>query len=216
MMPWTEQLQQVNGSQAAVCALGAYVLGCFSTGYYLVRARTGQDIRRVESGSVGARNVGRVLGRTGFLLTLLGDLGKGMLAVWAAWHFTGEGLLAGLALLAVVTGHIWPAQLHFHGGKGVASSLGGLLCYDWQLALAFVAVFAGGWLVSRKTVLPGLFAYVCLPVVGFWLERDALKATLLCLLGAMILFAHRRNLLEEIPAFAARHHLASRPPPPKP
>jgi len=56
--------------------LASYVLGCISTGYYLVRFRTGHDIRTLHSGSTGARNVGRVLGRTGFIVTLAGDLAK--------------------------------------------------------------------------------------------------------------------------------------------
>ena len=80
-MAWMEQLQATNGGQATVCAAGAYVLGCFATGYYLVRARTGRDIREIESGNIGARNVSCVLGRTGFFLTVLGDVAKGILAV---------------------------------------------------------------------------------------------------------------------------------------
>ena len=88
-MAWMEQLQATDGGQATVCAMGAYVLGCFATGYYLVRARTGRDIREIESGNIGARNVSSVLGKAGFFLTVLGDVAKGVLAVWAAWRFTG-------------------------------------------------------------------------------------------------------------------------------
>ena len=78
---------------------GSYVLGCFSTGYYLVRQRTGQDIRELGSGSTGARNAGRVLGRNGFLLTMAGDLAKGGLAVWLALGVDGQrpGGVAGVA-----------------------------------------------------------------------------------------------------------------------
>ena len=121
-MAWIEQLQSANWFQATGCALGAYLLGCLATGYYLVRARTGRDIREIDSGSTGARNVGRVLGKTGFGLTVLGDFGKGALAVWGARHWTHDHQLAALAMLAVVAGHIWPAQLRFRGGKGVATS----------------------------------------------------------------------------------------------
>src|SRR5688572_4268506 len=104
-MAWMEQLQAANAGQAAACAIGAYVLGCFATGYYLVRAVKGQDIRNFESGSVGARNVGRKLGAAGFFLTVAGDFGKGVLAVWAADRFTTDPLLPALALLCVVAGH---------------------------------------------------------------------------------------------------------------
>ncbi len=102
----------------------AYGLGCLSTGYYLVRWRTGKDIRTLGSRSTGATNVGRTLGTAGFILTVMGDVGKGVLAV-------GIPLLAGLSAtagaicaLAVTLGHIFPAQLRFSGGKGVAVALG--------------------------------------------------------------------------------------------
>ena len=72
-----EQLRSANWSQASCIALAAYLLGCFTPGYYLVRLRLGQDLRDLGSGSVGARNVGRLLGWRGFLLTVLGDFGKG-------------------------------------------------------------------------------------------------------------------------------------------
>src|ERR1043166_1887013 len=114
-MAWVEQLQSANWSELTVCALGAYVLGCFTTGYYLVRALKGRDIRDVDSGSVGARNVSGVLGKTGFVLTALGDVGKGVLAVWATLHLTGNGRLAAVAMLGVTVGHIWRAQLRFGG-----------------------------------------------------------------------------------------------------
>ena len=214
-MAWVEQLQSANWGQMAIYALGAYILGCFATGYYLVRALRGADIRDVDSGSVGARNVSQVLGRRGFVLTTLGDIAKGVLAVWATRHLTGDDRLAALVMLAVTAGHIWPAQLRFRGGKGVATSLGALLIYDWRLALTYVVVFLGGFALTRKTILPGLFGYVCLPVAAFWLDHDALKTAVITLLGAIILVAHRRNIVEEFPALAARCGVAAKPEQPK-
>jgi hypothetical protein len=126
-MALIEHLQSANGLQAICSVVAAYLLGCFATGYYLVRARTGRDIREIESGSTGARNVGRVLGKPGFVLTVFGDFGKGALAVWFAAEFTNHnGLAMSLAVLAVVAGQIWPAQLRFRGGKGVATSFAAL------------------------------------------------------------------------------------------
>ena len=214
-MAWMEQLQSANWGQATACAFGAYVLGCFTTGYYWVRARLGRDIRDLGSGSIGARNVGRVLGWTGFAVTTLGDMGKGVLAVWAAFHLTDNDRLAALATLGVVAGHIWPAQLRFRGGKGVATSLGALLVFDWRLAVTYVVVFLCGLAFTRKTVLPGLFAYACLPLASFWPEHDAVKVTFVAVLSVIILFAHRQNLVEEISALAARRGGTPKPEPPK-
>jgi glycerol-3-phosphate acyltransferase PlsY len=210
-MAWAEQLQTVGVLPALGCLLGAYALGCFTTGYYFVRARTGRDIRALHSGSSGARNVSRVLGKTGFVVTMLGDCAKGALAVWVARHFTGSNLLAAAAMLAVVVGHIWPVTLHGHGGKGVITSLGALGIYDFHLALAFAACFLPGLVLLRKMTLPGLAAYLCLPVVGFWLHRDPVEATMLLALAAMVIFAHRQNILDEFPALAARRALTVKP-----
>lgn len=215
IMNWVEQLQSANWVQMAVYALGAYVLGCFATGYYLVRALKGTDIRNVDSGSVGARNVSQVLGRSGFVLTTLGDVAKGVLAVWTTQHLTGDNQLAALALLAVTVGHIWPAQLHFRGGKGVATSLGALLIYDWRLGVGYGVIFLGGFALTGKTILPGLFGYLCLPVAAYWLNRDGLQTTVMAILAAMVLFAHRRNIVEEFPALAARLGVAAKPEQPK-
>jgi glycerol-3-phosphate acyltransferase PlsY len=116
----------IGGDVSPLTALGVlaagYALGCFSTGYYLVRNRTGMDIRELGSGSTGARNAGRVLGRQGFWLTMGGDMVKGGLTVWLTLALTGNYRLALLALLAVVAGHVWPAQLGFRGGKGVSTA----------------------------------------------------------------------------------------------
>ncbi len=210
-MPWIEQLQSANWFQATGCVLGAYLLGCFATGYYLVRARTGRDIREIESGSTGARNVGRVLGKSGFALTVLGDFGKGALAVWSAREWTHNHHLAALAMLVVVAGHIWPAQLRFRGGKGVSTSLGALLMFDYRLALTFAALFLAGYALTRRSVLPGMFAFACLPPAGFWLDHDCLTTALLTVLAATILVAHRRNFVEEIALLYARRGVAPKP-----
>jgi glycerol-3-phosphate acyltransferase PlsY len=210
-MAWPAQFQSADALPALGWAVGAYAVGCFATGYYLVRARTNQDIRELGSGSIGARNVGRVLGRSGFLLTLLGDFSKGALAVLAARHFSSNDLFAALAMLFVVVGHIWPVSLGFRGGKGIATSLGALVVFDFQLALAYGACFAFGLLILRRTTVPGLMAYLVLPIVGYWLHRNNFEATTLVTLAALVIFAHRQNLTEEFPALAARRGLTAKP-----
>ena len=210
-MAWIEHLQSANGLQATGSVLVAYFLGCFATGYYLVRARTGRDIREIESGSTGASNVGRVLGKSGFVLTMLGDFGKGALAVWTVREWTNNQPLAAVAVLAVVAGQIWPAQLSFRGGKGVVTSFAALLLFDYRVALTILAVFLCGLAVTRKSLLPAMLAYVCLPLADGWFHRAGLTATLMAVLSAMILFAHRRNIGEEIAGLLARRGVVPKP-----
>lgn len=196
-MEWNEHWQSANWPGTIACVVGAYFIGCFATGYYLVRWRTGQDIREAGSGSTGARNVGRILGKSGFFLTVLGDFVKGALAVWLAREFLHEDFTAALAVPAVVAGHLWPAQLKFHGGKGVVTSLGALMVFDYRLALTFAVLFAAIFVFARKTLLPAMFAFVCLPAACWFYTRDNFITGAIAFLSAAILFAHRKNLGEE-------------------
>ncbi len=189
-------------SDATIALVGAYALGCLTTGYYLVRAVKGVDIRAEGSGAVGARNVSRVLGKSGFVVTTLGDACKGALAVWAAHRFFHDEYITALALLAVTAGHIWPVQLRFRGGKGIATSLGALCIYDWRLAAAYLVLFATGVALARKTVLPGLAAFVGLPAAALWLNHNWFQISALILLAALIVYAHRANLREEFSSLA--------------
>jgi glycerol-3-phosphate acyltransferase PlsY len=197
-MTWIEQIfgQSVSSGRLAGVLLGGYVVGCLTTGYYLVRARLGLDIRELGSGSVGARNAGRLMGAPGFLITVLGDFAKGAGVVWAARYFWDDQRLTGLAMLAVVFGHIFPLQLGFRGGKGVATSFGALVIYDFRLALAFGALAALFALFGRVTPA-GLIAFALLPVAAKMLDREPLEIIIVSALAGMILFAHRKNLLDE-------------------
>lgn len=173
----------------------AYGLGCFSTGYYLVRWRKGKDIRTLGSRSTGATNVGRTLGTTGFILTVLGDVGKGVLAV-------GIPLIAGLSApagalcaLAVTLGHIFPAQLRFSGGKGVAVAVGALVALDPFLALVFALAAALGYVTTRRSVAASLVGFLSVAPAA-WLRGYSLGVGLVLLaLVALIFWAHRKNIL---------------------
>ena len=206
-MTWVDYLRSANWNQASGISFCAYLLGCFATGYYLVRARLGEDIRELGSGNIGARNVGRVLGKTGFLITLLCDFGKGALAVWLARHFTTDERIVTMAMVAVVAGHIWPVQLRFRGGKGMATSLGALLVYDPKLAMLFCVLFLGAFVLHWRTVLPGLFALLCLPLGALFFGDDRIQVTLLTIMCGLVLLAHRRNITEEISHLIERRHI---------
>src|SRR5258706_16445510 len=112
-----------------------YALGCCTAGYYWVRWRTGLDLRFQGSGNIGARNVGRIVGPSGFVVTLLIDGLKGALVVRLALYLGAGPDIVVACLVAVIVGHNWPLQLRFHGGKGIATSMGALLAYDGMIVL---------------------------------------------------------------------------------
>ena len=113
----------------ALILVGAYLLGGVPFGYLLVRMKTGRDVRAMGSGNIGATNVLRTTSRTLGVITLLLDIAKGYLAVWAAGRLTGGSpVWMSAAALAVMAGHAYPVFLKFRGGKAVASFVGAFLC----------------------------------------------------------------------------------------
>jgi glycerol-3-phosphate acyltransferase PlsY len=211
---WVKQLfgSSVPGSHLVIICLGSYLLGCISTGYYLVRVRLRQDLRGLGSGSTGAKNVGRVMGKTGYVLTLICDIVKGAFAVWLVQFISGDPRLAALAMLSVVLGHIWPIQLAFHGGKGMATSLGAMLLFDVRLTFLSIGVLLGLLCLLRRTVLSGLIAFTLVPLLAkLVLERETWEVTALSLLAGMVLVAHRKNLIDEIAHLAGRRSVEPDP-----
>ena len=184
-MPYTRELSVV---------LLAYALGSFSTGYYLVRLRTGQDIRRLGSGTAGSRNVARTAGRAAAAITLAGDAAKGALAVGTAVLFGLEPWAVLLVIAAVVAGHIWPVQLRFRGGKGLATVMGAVLVLDYRLVLVAYVVAAITLRLTRQTTAGGLVAVLLTPLIAALIGRTQTDVIGLSLLAALILFAHRENI----------------------
>jgi len=137
---------------------GCYILGCFLAAYYVTRWRHGVDIRASGSGNAGARNMARVHGMPYAVLTLVLDGAKGAIAVWAGIYFVGFEWAGVLALLAAMVGHIWPMQLGFRGGKGVATGLGGILFLDPLAVLALIGVGLIAYGLTRNFFRSGLLA----------------------------------------------------------
>lgn len=186
--------------------LSSYLLGCVCTGYYLVRLCTGNDIRTLGSGTVGAKNAGRLLGSWAFMATLLGDAVKGALAVWLARHFTTDTHLEVLAGGGVIAGHIWPAQLRFRGGKGMSTALGALLVFDAGAALIYAVLAASAFLWLRNIVLSGLLAVALMPVVCMARGADALTVFSVAAIVSLIMLAHRKNIRDELASRSQRRN----------
>lgn len=180
----------------------SYFIGCFTAGYYWTRWRTGQDIRELGSGNVGARNVGRTLGAGGFTVTFLLDLAKGAFAsAGAIWlGLRPEAVIA--SLVAVVVGHNWPMQLRFHGGKGVAVSVGALLAYDPFIVLCLLAIFLPVLAVLRNFTLSGMTAFMLGPLAVFLCGLDKVEVAVMSFLAILVLVTHRKNIREEIARIA--------------
>lgn len=179
----------------ALAVLLCYGLGCLVSGYYLVRWKTGQDIRTVGSGSAGARNVGRLLGRWGFWSVLTLDILRGAAASLSAWVLGVSTPVKALCVLAAAAGHIFPIQLRFRGGKGLGVSLGAFLVFDWRIAIGSFLVCAVLYFLSRRYMLCGMISVLTVPAASFLLGLSRSTTGILIVWAALILLAHRKNLI---------------------
>jgi glycerol-3-phosphate acyltransferase PlsY len=154
----------------------------------------GEDIRHSGSGATGATNVGRRLGPLGFALTFVLDCVKGMAVGWAAVLFGLSDVEISIAIVAVVSGHIWPVQLGFRGGKGIATSLGAFAVYDARIIVVIFVLFALCFTLSRAVVTSGLLAYLLAPLPLSLLDLSAVRLLTVAAVTAVILIAHRADI----------------------
>ena len=178
------------------CAIIGYLLGNFQTGVIVGRLLARKDLRMHGSGSSGATNAMRVLGKKAGILTLLGDIAKGMLAVELGILILGRdgGLTAGLF---VVIGHIWPAFFGFNGGKGIATTLGVLLIlqplYAANIFVVTVILICATRIVSLSDLI-GTGIYLLLNTITAVMIQDWILLCFGLLLAFLIIFAHRGNI----------------------
>lgn len=171
----------------------AYLAGGVSPGYWLVRLRTGTDLRTQGSGATGATNAARLLGRGGFVLVLALDAAKGALACLLARVAGLDGGWEFAAAAAVVAGHVWPLQLGFRGGRGLGPLLGAWLVLA-PLAIGACLVIAGaGWAITRRRVPSGLVGTLLLPAATWWDLRSGPAAICAGVTAAIVLLAHRSH-----------------------
>jgi glycerol-3-phosphate acyltransferase PlsY len=168
-----------------------YLLGSVPFGLLLMRAAGGPDIRAIGSGNIGATNVLRT-GRKGIAAaTLLCDVLKGTLAVFAAARYGTDAALA--AGLGAFLGHLFPVWLKFKGGKGVATYIGLLIGLYWPAALLFCAIWLAVAAVSRYSSLAALIASALTPL-DLWFLGLPNVAALFLLLTALLWVMHRANI----------------------
>jgi glycerol-3-phosphate acyltransferase PlsY len=180
-----------------VLVLG-YLLGSIPFGLLLTKAAGLGDIRDIGSGNIGATNALRTGNRWVAIGTLIGDAGKGAVAVLisgllAARTGADQTWMLSLAALGAFLGHLYPVWLGFKGGKGISTFIGILLALYWPVGLLFCATWAIVALVSRYSSLSALVAALLTPVYLAWLDRWELVG-LSVLLVALVYIAHRGNI----------------------
>jgi glycerol-3-phosphate acyltransferase PlsY len=174
----------------------AYLIGGIPFGYLLVRLKTGQDVRSMGSGNIGATNVLRTSGRVVAVATLFLDIAKGFFAVWLAARLTDDSVAwTSLAALAVMAGHAYPVFLKFRGGKAVASFIGAFLYLTPIPLLATLLVFVIVVAATRQISMGSIIAAASLPLATWLIMHPPKSVVLVSLIaGAFIVVRHRANI----------------------
>jgi len=155
----------------AVTIIG-YLLGSINSAVLVSKTLYGQDIRKMGSGNAGTTNVLRVYGKSAALLTFIGDLIKGIIAVLIAKYIAPDNhvvLAMILAGAAAVVGHNWPLYFGFKGGKGVLTTLAIMLFIAPLPALVALGFFLIIVAITRYISLGSIIAAFSLPVTVFFL-----------------------------------------------
>ena len=184
--------------QIAIAIVMGYLIGSIPTGYLIVKAKTGQDIRKVGSGSTGATNVKRVLGKKWFFIVMLLDAIKGALPVVLAILFlhaySQYGLTHVAAAVAVLLGHSKSVFLGFTGGKSVASGVGTILALNPLVGLSVAVIWGIITWVSKYVSLGSIIALAVSPFI-MWAFKQPAGYIAYCALGAVyIIWLHRENI----------------------
>ena len=182
--------------------LVSYLFGSFPSGYLAGRIAKGIDIRSVGSGSTGATNVLRHIGKRAAITVFVIDVSKGTLSILLARYFLlNDSWLVAVGLSALI-GHIWPVWLSWKGGKAVATGLGVFLGLSWQVGLGTLGVFIIMISLFRIVSLASISAALALPLImylSFKTTNISLPFLVISLLAmSLVIWRHKENIVRLI------------------
>jgi len=172
----------------------AYLLGSISSAIVVAKLSGLQDPRQVGSGNPGATNILRYGGKKAAILTLAGDILKGVLPVVAAHLLKVEPILLGTVMLAAFLGHLFPVFHGFKGGKGVATAAGALVALNPWAGLGLIATWLASAFITRYSSLSAIIATLASPLFVWWFTREPWLVGATAVMGAILLWRHKSNI----------------------
>ena len=192
-MEYTEILRQL-----AFVIAASYLIGSIPTGYIIVKLFTGQDIRTIGSGSTGATNVKRVMGKKWFFIVMFLDALKGALPVILtalyATAYKDLGLLPVISAICAILGHSKSVFLNFTGGKSVASGVGTLMALNWQAGLIIALVWGCVTWITRYVSVGSIVALALSPIIMCVLNAPIAYIIYALIAAIYVIWLHRENI----------------------
>lgn len=170
----------------------AYLLGSVSAAIIVCRLMGLPDPRTDGSGNPGTTNVLRLGGKPAALLTLTGDMLKGVIPVLVGRELGMDDMLLSAIGFAAFLGHLYPIFFRFEGGKGVATALGVLLALHWQVGLLVIVLWIAGFALTRISSVGAITAFVAAPFLANWLMPEAMLGVVG--MSLLLLARHKENI----------------------
>ena len=188
-----------------ICIVIGYFFGCFQTSYILGKLTENIDIRDYHSGNAGMTNTVRVLGPKAGIIVLVCDILKSVLCFLLcvyifdgsfAYRAGGElGFLPGLyGAFGVILGHNFPVFLKFKGGRGISSTIGLILIFDWRISLVLFFICIPCLLISNIVSLSALAMALFFPLLAVLFGHSAETCAVCFVISAFAFYRHRGNI----------------------
>lgn len=175
-------------------ALVAYLLGSISTAIITCKLMGLEDPRNVGSNNPGATNVLRTGGKKAAIITLLGDMLKGLLPVLAVQQLQTDSMALAITGVSAFLGHLYPVYFRFQGGKGVATFYGVLLGINWMMGLAALAVWGLVLLLFKISALSALVSAFSSPFIAWYFGASEVLMAAVILMSVLLIWRHRSNI----------------------
>ncbi|MGX4668930.1 glycerol-3-phosphate acyltransferase [Cerasibacillus sp. JNUCC 74] len=172
----------------------SYLCGCINGAYYLGKLYYRQDIRELGSSNAGARNAGRVFGKSAFIFTVIIDVLKTIIPLLFAFYlFHSNGVVLGCMTFAILLGHVWPIQLHFRGGKGVVVYLAAsLIVAPLALIISGVIILIAYPIIKKLTIVT-MSSFTSMPIILLFFYKDVILAIIFFIMLFIIVILHRNG-----------------------
>ncbi len=185
----------------AIIVVIAYLTGAFPTGYLLVKLKKGIDIRTVGSGSTGATNVKRILGKKEYIAVMVVDALKGIFPVAFAKYlevklgiFPEYSILPVLVATALIIGHSKPVYIGFKGGKSVATGVGSVVGLSWPVGLVAIILWCNLTWFTKIVSISSIITILLTPILMYLLKQPV-SYVIYSTIGALyIVYLHRSNI----------------------
>ena len=177
-----------------IYALAGYLVGSVSTAIITCKLMGLEDPRSVGSNNPGATNVLRHGGKKAAIITLIGDMLKGLVPVIAVTMVEPAAGAIALTGLGAFLGHVFPVYYGFKGGKGVATYYGVLLGFSWVAGIAALLIWLLTAFVSKISSLSALVSALSAPFVLWYSSHSPELTVILGLMTALLFWRHRSNI----------------------